>query len=264
MRPYIKIIDNIFKESVEYRLNHILSFIVIALPLIIIYFLWNTIFYGKNLVGGYDKPAIVTYYILAILLQDFVYPGVNYEISRDIREGTLSNYLIKPINYMGVQFSIKTGASIPYSIVAIVITLIFVFFMRSTIVFQINIFLLLLFLLSVILAFILAFLISYSFSLLFFWLERTNSIELLLNAVLPLSMGMILPLSFFPHSLEILLDFLPFKYLLNFPIDIYLAHLKIERVIQGMGIQVIWIIIFFILSLWLWKKGTKKYQAYGG
>ncbi len=60
MQKYLKIINNVIQESVEYRLNHILSFLVIALPLVFMIILWRRIYEAENIIGGYSRPMMIT------------------------------------------------------------------------------------------------------------------------------------------------------------------------------------------------------------
>ncbi|HEC78501.1 MAG TPA: hypothetical protein ENI34_05080 [candidate division WOR-3 bacterium] len=260
----LKIIDNLLKESVEYRTHYIASILVITLPLIFIFLLWDSIFTEVNFIGDYTNIKIVTYYILVILLRDVFYAGVNYEIANDIREGRLSNYLVKPYSYFGHSLSIKIGANIQYIPMTVVILAIFdqlflkKFFFPS--VFSNYLY----FFIVLFLSFILSFLLTFTISLTAFWIEEISSLQTFLDIIVPISAGALLPLSLFPEFLQKFFSFLPFKYLLNFPIETYLGNLMPSEIFVGIFVEAVWIIVFCFSAYFLWRAGTKKYQAYGG
>jgi len=264
MLAYLKIIDNVIKECSEYRINHIASILVIVLPLVFVLLLWNTIFSEVSIVGNFTKVKIITYYILVVLIQDLVYAGVDYEIADDIREGALSYYLIKPLNYLFYSFSVKIGVTVPYFLISSIMIFMFVSIFLRIFYIQAAIENILVFIIAVSFSFILSFLITFTISLTAFWIEEISSIQVLFDVFVPISSGVILPLSLFPPELQNIFSILPFKYLLNFPIEIYLGNLTKYEIIFGFTIQLIWIIFIYFLALIIWRLGLKHYQAYGG
>lgn len=66
-RKYLKVLSIVTKEGVQYRLNYLLSFLCVVFPLLAIVLLWNTVYVEVELVKGYTKSMMITYYILAAL-----------------------------------------------------------------------------------------------------------------------------------------------------------------------------------------------------
>ena len=56
-------------------------------------------------------------------------------------------------------------------------------------------------------------------------------------------------------------EFLPFRYLVYFPISIYLG--KIENPLPSFAILIVWIILFLVLSRILLMRGIRRYEAVG-
>ncbi len=264
MKKYLRIIINVIKESAEYRINHLMSILVIALPLIFAVLLWNAVFYEIGSIAGYTKVKIISYYILSVLIMDLTYVGVNYEIAEDIRCGKLSQYLIRPLSYLGHSFAIKIGSNVPYFAISSIVICLYTVLALKTFYIQTNFINILLFIIALFFAFILSFMFTFIISLFTFWFEEISAIQSLCDVVVYILSGALLPLRFFSLQIQNIFAFLPFKYLLNFPIEIYLGNICINRIFQGLIIQILWIVIFYTTYINIWKKGLKRYQSYGG
>ena len=239
MKKYLLIALNTIKESAEFRLNHILSFLTIALPFVFVILLWKKVFIYVYDIKGFTLSDIITYYFFSILLQDLMYVGVNWEILMDIKDGKLSLYLVKPIKYPVAMFFIRLGVNIPCFLSGLII-------------------------LTTFLAFVLAYIFTFTFSILSFWLEEISGVNLLINVFMPILTGLVLPLSMFPSRISSILKILPFRYTLNFPIVVYLGKLSTYQVKTGILIQIFWILSGVVIAHLLWSKGLKRYQAVGG
>jgi ABC-2 type transport system permease protein len=60
------------------------------------------------------------------------------------------------------------------------------------------------------------------------------------------------------------LNWTPFPYLLFFPVSIYLGQINEEAIWRGLCIQGAWVLIFFLIAQAIWKRGIRKYAAFGG
>lgn len=264
IKKYLRVISLANQEGMQYRLNYTISFLVVAFPLLISILLWKTVYIDMEVLENYTRSMMITYYILAAFIGDFVAVVVWWEITSDIRNGTLSNFLLRPIDYRSYYFSvIKIGANLGYSLVVAIIIGIFVgVFFKSIYIPDLLHFLL--FIISFVLSIILSFNITYSLSLTAFWTKENRGLMCVVNFAIPLFMGSLLPLDLFPDFFFNLMKFLPFQYLLYFPINIFLERIDINGVIFGFIIQVIWIAIMYFVGEFVWSRGIKKYEAVGG
>ena len=72
------------------------------------------------------------------------------------------------------------------------------------------------------------------------------------------------PLSLLPPVLQQWSVFLPFRYMVGFPIDIITGAVNRKEMMTGFLLAAIWVMLFIIVLRWLWKAGLKKNQAVGG
>lgn len=76
--------------------------------------------------------------------------------------------------------------------------------------------------------------------------------------------GIVVPIPFFPKFLQIISKYLPFQYVSDLPFRIYVGNIEISKGIEGLLIQMIWIIIIGTLGYFLMQKSLKKIIVQGG
>ena len=76
--------------------------------------------------------------------------------------------------------------------------------------------------------------------------------------------GMVIPIPFFPKYLQNISNILPFRYISDFPFRLYVGNISLMEGLNGIIIQIIWIIILVILVKLIVKKSLKKAVIQGG
>ena len=66
---------------------------------------------GNPTIGGFDLEQTLTYFVTLLVLQFFISAfNEDYQISEEIRNGLINQFLLKPINYFLYRFSIYVAA----------------------------------------------------------------------------------------------------------------------------------------------------------
>lgn len=76
--------------------------------------------------------------------------------------------------------------------------------------------------------------------------------------------GLVLPIPFFPNFLQKISNFLPYRYVSDFPFRLYVGNISLQEGIKGIIIQIIWIIILILIGKLITKKALKKVVIQGG
>ena len=76
--------------------------------------------------------------------------------------------------------------------------------------------------------------------------------------------GLVIPIPFFPKLFQRILDFLPFRYVSDFPFRLYSGNIDISNAFQGIVFQIFWILLLIILGNILMNKAIKKAVIQGG
>lgn len=86
----------------------------------------------------------------------------------------------------------------------------------------------------------------------------------IMGAIINLLSGMLIPISFFPLWAQKIVNFFPFSSTIYTPSMIFLGKINGNNIISSLALQMLWIIILFIISKWMWKKLIKSLTILGG
>jgi len=96
-----------------------------------------------------------------------------------------------------------------------------------------------------------------------FWTTRVSALfELAVGLELLLS-GRLVPLPLMPAWAEDVANVLPFKWSFYFPIQTLVGDLSNQELLEGLGIQLLWIVVLTGLFLVVWRFAIRRYSAVG-
>lgn len=260
IRKYSKVIQMNINNSLEYRVNFILYLISGIVPILIQIFIWTNIFNfnGISQFMDYSRTSIILYMIIAGSLSKLLSIDNHQKMAGEIKNGGLNQYILKPMNHTVYWLSNEIGSKLIYSLllfaIFFVISLVSNGFQYSVLFFGV---------LAIFLAIIINFLIYYLISMLSFWFLDISSIFTAINMIFTFISGGVLPLDILAGANNFLC-YIPFGLMIFFPVRIFSIRLEQNEILFYLVLQVVWIVILFIVSLILWKKGLKKYSAIGG
>ncbi len=254
-----------FMHSMEYRTDFALSLLSGIFPVGVQLFLWNAV-YGSSQesVYGYTKLEVIGYTLLAALFAKMMATGFEYEISKDIKDGQLSKFIVQPIRYGPYRLSRFLGEKGPQLIVLAVLAGIACVLLRIYAGLDITGTGLLLCAAALIVSVLLNFLIYYCLSTVSFWLLEVWGIFYTFALIALLASGGVFPIDMFGPVVQQALGVLPFPYLVFFPVHIALGRVDGDALLQGFGVQFIWIVVLIALTGVLWRAGLRKYESAGG
>jgi ABC-2 type transport system permease protein len=97
-----------------------------------------------------------------------------------------------------------------------------------------------------------------------FWTTRGAAVFDLYMATEMLLSGRLVPLQLMPAWVQSLANFLPFKWTFGFPIEVLVGHMSPGSLMLGLGVQVLWIGIGYVLFKFAWTAAIKRFSAVGG
>lgn len=266
LKKYLKAFELGFEMALEYRINFMISLISAAYPIIIQSFLWSAIYAASagSAVYGYTFRQMIAYTFMAGLVARLVRTGFEYEIMDDVKSGKFSKFLVQPMGYFPYRLASFLGQKVPGQ--AIILGLLGLVLVGLEVFWGIHIEPLraLAFLVTLMLATVLNFLLFYCFSAISFWIIEVGFLFEGIRIVTVLLSGGIFPLEVFGDRFVRVASLLPFKYTVNYPINVLNGKLTGGEALQGMLLQVIWISVILLVSNVLWRVGGRRYVAVGG
>ncbi|MEK9146804.1 MAG: ABC-2 family transporter protein [Patescibacteria group bacterium] len=263
MKKYILIIKNVWSEMTTYRLNFALWRLRVNLQLLTMYFLWLAIIPTSGQFGSYNQSLMLTYILGGALLSTVIISSRSYGVGDHITQGDLSNYLIRPINYFAFWFAQDLGdKAMNISFAIFELTALFLilkppFFIQTDPTFLI---------LAAICAFVAVFLyffLNFLIGLVGFWSPEVWAPRFIFIILITFFAGGLFPLDILPAPLYEIFKYLPFTYLIYFPLKVYLGQLYLQQILQGIATAAIWVLILYLIVKFVWNRGLKLYTAYG-
>jgi ABC-2 type transport system permease protein len=268
MKKYWHVIQVGIQNHLTYRFNFLARSLFGLIPLVAILQVWETIYGSKGpnaSVGTYTLAEMITYYLLVAIVDALT--SVNeddWQIAADIKDGNISQFLLKPIDYLWYRLCLFASGRVAYLLVAAVPLALAVFWLRHYFTPPAGLPAAGGFFVAIVLTALLQFFMSYTMALLAFWVLEVSTFIFILFAFEYIASGHLFPLDILPPYLEKILYFTPFPYQLSFPINVYLGRVTGEGLIRGLLIQLAWVLAACALARFVWRKGIRHYAAVGG
>ena len=268
VKKYWHVINIGFQNNLQYRFNYLTRTLFSFIPLFALLSLWRTIYAGNERAGeqnGFSQEQMIFYYLLVAVVD--VFTAVNeddWQIAADIREGNISQFLLKPIDYLWYRLCLFFSGRIAFVTMALFPLAAFLFYFRQFVQMPASATAWFVFPVSLLLTALLQFFISYAMAMLAFWLLEISTLIFILFAFEYLASGHLFPLDILPASLKQILFCTPFPYQLYFPIQVYLGKVSGPELWRGLLIQGLWVLAAYAFARTMWQRGIKKYSAFGG
>jgi ABC-2 type transport system permease protein len=253
------------QSNLVYRWNFAVRSLFWFFHLVVVFILWGAAYAGNPTIGGYTFKQTLTYFVVIFVLQFFVGAfNEDYQISEDIRNGLINQFLLKPINYFGYRLSIFAAARLVSGVLVLVPLAVVLPFLHSYLTWPHDLWRLALGLPAVVLSALVQFSIAYCFGLLTFWLLEIQGFVILSMAVEAVLGGQMFPLDLLPAPVFHAVKFLPFYYQMYFPAAIFTGRIGFDDTLTGLGLELGWVVVLLALTELLWRRGLRRHTAVGG
>ena len=105
MSKYLEVFKISWQQGTAYRLNFALWRVRSVLQLLLVYFVWWTIFQNQSQVFGYTQSTILTYVLLTAILRAIILSSRTSDLMNQINEGSIVNFLTKPLGVIKYYFA---------------------------------------------------------------------------------------------------------------------------------------------------------------
>ena len=266
MGKYRHVISIGLQNTLVYRVNFLFRSLFGLIPLFATISLWRTIYAGgSGTVAGYTLAQMISYYLVVTLVDMLTAVAEDdWQIAADNKDGHISQFLLKPIDYLTYRLCLFGAGRLIYTSVALGPVALFILGFRDQFVLPADAATCGWFALSLVLTALLQFFISYTLALLAFWVLEVSTLIFIVFAFEYLAGGHLFPLDILPPPLAQALHLTPFPYQLFFPVNIYLGRVTGSALHLGLMIQAGWVLATYGLARFVWSRGIRKYTAVGG
>ncbi len=249
------------KECFAYPAASFLWVLADAQTAMILPAVWLATAAPGQLVAGMTRPDLITYYIGSMVLSQFITCHLMWDIAWDIREGDFSSHLLRPIHYFRMNLARNLSWRVAKLVMFLPMGLLVFLIYRNVGMSPMH--LSAAFFVSVILAQFLSYVAAFCMALTALWTtEFMSTLRLYYLPEMFLS-GRLIPISALPFWILPVAQFTHFRYMISFPTQILMGELSNREVLQGLGIQILWILFFLALGKLIFNRGTRQYSGFG-
>ena len=249
--------------SLAYRFETISSVAIQFILLAVNAFFWRAVYANHDIVQNTDLNQMLIYSVMSVLLGCFFCKTVEGKLRQKIRDGSVAADYIKPVALFGMLFAEDIG-EIAVNIIQRFIPVILFSCIFITPPVPASALHFLLFSVSTLVSFFILWFIAAIFGLLNFWLIDIGPIGGAKDMIISFLSGSIIPIWFFPETIQKILSFTPFIYIYQTPIGIYIGKTDFENAVKAIAVQILWVVIFYVLFNIIKRRALKNIMVQGG
>src|SRR5579862_6401277 len=261
LRKWRAVFSIYFQDGIAYRASGLIWILTDLVTAVTMPLVWASAGAGR-IIQGYSTSNFVLYYLCLLLLGSFVTCHIMWEIAMEIKEGQFSSMLVRPVSFYQFTFLrnlswriIRTTLFLPFFVV-----LLWAYhgFLKDA-----HVFIGWEFWASLLLGHLVSFATVMMMSMLALFTQEAMAIfELYYVPMLFLS-GQLFPIAVLPGWARLLGKLFPFYYTTGAPTEILIGRTTGAAAWQTVGIQLMWVLIAYGISKFLWAKGLRHYTGVG-
>lgn len=263
MKKYLYIIKTQIIKSMTYEFNVYGNIIMQTIIMITSAYFWKALYKNQDMVSGVDADSMLTYVVMSSVLSVLMITNVERRIQQSVEKGSVATDMMKPINLFAVYFSEDIG-----SILALTIQNILPILIIGCLMIKIpaiaDIRNLPLFILSVAESILINWLIAALFGMMAFTAVNIDALIQVKKHLIRLLSGSIIPIWFFPAGVAKVLGCLPFVYIYQLPLSIYIGRGDRAEHLWQMQIQFVWLLVLAGIFFFAQHRITRKVMVQGG
>ena len=263
MKKYLYIIKTQIIKSMTYEFNVYGNIIMQTIIMITSAYFWRALYTGRSVVDGVDVGSMQTYIIISSALSVLLITNVERRIGHSVEKGSVATDMMKPISLFGMFLAEDVG-----SIIALIFQNLIPILLIGSLIIKVPVMAdirdLPMFVIAVIESFLINWLIAALFGMTAFATINNDALIQVKKHLIRLLSGSIIPIWFFPEGVANVLSALPFVYIYQLPLSIYIGRCDRAEMISQMCIQLIWLVILSVVFFYAQSRITRKVLVQGG
>ncbi|HSS39185.1 MAG TPA: ABC-2 family transporter protein [Polyangia bacterium] len=248
-------------EVVAYRAEFVVWILTTNMPLVMLA-LWRAVA-AEGPVGRFDQRAFTAYYLGVLAVRLLTSSWVVWQLSMEIRDGTLAAKLLRPIHPV-VSLAADHISAVPMRALVISPVIAILVAIAGDRLLHHDPLLVVVFAASLAGAWLLIFFTMVLMGALAFFVDSALGIFELWLGVHAILSGYLVPLEVLPGWLRRAADVLPFRFMLAFPVDNLVGLMSRRQALSALGAQWAYVLLFGVLALRVWRAGLRRFAAFGG
>lgn len=268
MEKYLAFSKLTLSSKAIYRKAVLFDIFVIALSILLYFFLWSKVYAGHDTIADFSYYEMVFYIIISQTLASQFYgsSGINNTLSEWIYEGNISIEILRPVSLIANLFARKLG-DVKFFLMTkagpIIIIVMFGFYglrkvdMPGIINISFSV-------LCLVISLIIVFFFECMVGFISFFTMNSHGISIVKNALMLLMSGSAIPYFILGNRIGLWLNLLPFSGTISIPIQILLGKYSVILSLRYICVQLLWSLVFGVITLLSYQKVIKRVVVQGG
>ena len=248
-------------EAVAYRAEMFIWVLSTTMPFISMA-LWTAVARYAP-VGRYTSGDFVRYFLAAFVVRQMTGAWAAWMINYEVRQGTLAMRLLRPISPLWAYAAENLGA-MPLRLVVVTPVAIAAVYLQGWSSVPQTAWGWAFFLVALFGGWLITFLVNVALGTLSLYMESSTKLMDVWFALFYVFSGYLYPVELFPPALKALVDWLPFRYQVGLPVELMTNKHDFWTALTLLGGQWLWVGVLLLVSVVLWKRGLKRFAAFGG
>lgn len=250
-----------FSEALAYRAELLVWVLSTTMPFIMMA-LWTAVA-REGPVGQYTPAGFVGYFLGTFVVRQLTGAWAAWQINYEVRQGTLAMRLLRPISPLWAYAAENLGA-VPMRILVAVPVATFSALVVGEHAVPSHWWGWPLLLVALLGGWLITFLANVCIGTMALFMESSSHVMDVWLVMYFVLSGYMFPISEMPSWLGTLANWLPFRYQIGLPVEVMTGVHPLEETLRLMATQWCWVLVLGTLAITLWRRGLRRFAAYGG
>jgi len=250
-----------FAEALAYRAELLVWVLSTTMPFIMMA-LWTAVARDAP-VGSYTPQGFVGYFLAIFVVRQLTGAWAAWQINYEVRQGTLAMRLLRPISPLWAYAAENLGAVPMRVMVGVPVALLSVLVVGEQAVpkqwwgWP-------LLLVALFGGWLITFLANVCIGAMALFMESSRHLMDVWLVLFFVLSGYMFPVKVLPPWMGSLVDWLPFRYQISLPVEVMTNQRTLTETLLLLARQWTWVLLLGTLAITLWRRGLRRFAAYGG
>jgi ABC-2 type transport system permease protein len=250
-----------FAEALAYRAEMLVWILSTTMPLVMLA-LWHAVAHEAP-IGRFGEHEFVAYFLAMFIVRQLTGAWTAWLMNMEIRDGTLALRMLRPVHPL-LSYAVSGLAELPVrSLLSVPIASVVLVVVagdalsRDPVTWAIWV-------VSIVGGWLITIFASMTIGSLALFFEQSTKIMDVWLALFFVFSGYTVPVELFPPLLRDAVAWMPFRYQLGLPVELMIgAHGRAEA-LGLLGRQWLVVVVMLVVLLLVWRRGVRRFAAYGG
>ena len=260
-RAFPQMLRTGFADAIAYRAEMFIWVLSTTMPFVMMA-LWRAVARDAP-VGRFDQTAITGYFLAAFVTRQLAGAWAAWMINMEVKQGTLAMRLLRPVSPLWAYAAENLGF-LPLRILLVLPVLVVARVVVGPDALPRTALGVLLWVVALFGGWLITFLVNVCIGALALFMESSLKIMDVWLAMFFVFSGYLYPVEFFPPGLRAAMDWLPFRYQMGLPTELMINAHGTGEALGLLARQWLWVAALAGLAALLWRRGLRRFAAFGG